>query len=144
MYLSVLGVRVDNDVIMQISLTDEELLGRFEGNCVVPIQRVHSAPASNLQDIEVDSILAGTNEVPRWSVMKLSADRDQSCSSCDVSQMIKGRLAVICDGICIPLGTVTPTKKRFYFCAMQECIRWKPRFSNLIIPSLRFHKMKVT
>ena len=133
-YLSVIGLDEDNDIIMQVALTNRELQQIFTGSRLVPITRIRmSAGSTGLQQIEIDAILAG-QEPPRWVVTKLTDDQDECCYSCDISRMIKGRLAVVCDGVHIPLGKNRPEKKRFYFCAVQECLRKKPSMSNVVVP----------
>ena len=130
-------MREDSDVIMQVALTDKELLEIFSGRRLVPIQRIGtgpaSTPASGLQQIEIDAILAGLDP-PQWYVTKLAADQTENCFSCEISRMIKGRLAIVCDGMRIPLGRTRPEKKRYFFCAVQDCLRKKPSMSNVTVP----------
>ena len=45
LHLFVLGVREDDDVIMQVSLTPKELVDIYDGHRLVPIRRIGSQPA---------------------------------------------------------------------------------------------------
>ena len=138
LYLCVLGVSEDNDIIMQVSLTDRELVELYDGDRLVPINRIGSQPtssktaASSLEEIEIEAILLGAKESPQWSVLKLTIDKQELCASCDISRMIRGRLAVVCDGMVFENASLV--KKRFFFCARLECLKKKPRLSNLVVP----------
>ena len=91
---------------------------------------------SHLTSRELDALFSDyDNLTQRWVATKLNEGSTAHCAGCLKSIMIAGRLCIVVNGKFVPKDFYFAVDRKFYFCAVAQCLKNKPRSSNLRGPS---------
>ena len=66
--------------------------------------------------------------------IKLNEGSTAHCAGCLKSKVIAGRLCIVVNAKFVPKDCYFAVDRKFYFCAVAQCLKNKPRSSNLRCP----------
>ena len=87
---------------------------------------------SHLASREFDALFSDYDNLPqRWVAIKLNKGSTAHCAGCLKSKMIAGRLCIVVNAKFLPKYFYFAVDRKFYFRAVAQCLKNKPRSSNL-------------
>ena len=87
---------------------------------------------SHLTSRELDALFSDYDNLPqRWVPIKLNEGSTAHCAGCLKSKVIAGRLCIVVNAKFVPKDCYFAVDRKFYFCAVAQCLKNKPRSSNL-------------
>ena len=90
---------------------------------------------SHLTSRELDELFSDCDNLQQpWVEIKLDEGITAHCSGCLKSKMIAGRLCIVVNVKFAPKDSYFAVDRKFYFCAVVQCLKNKPWSSNLRCP----------
>ena len=84
---------------------------------------------------ELDALFSDCDNLPqRCTTIKLNEGSTAHCVGYLQSKMIVGRLYIVVNAKFTPKGCYFAFDRKFYFCAVAQCLKNKPRSSNVRCP----------
>ena len=141
MYVRVYRLPENSCILQQTALTKAECQDILKSAAsFVPInlcqQKIQANEHhSHLTSRELDALFSDYDNLPqRWVTIKLNEVSTAHCAGCLKSKMIAGRLCIAVNAKFVPKDCCFAAGRKFYFCAVAQCLKNKPRSSNLRYP----------